>query len=259
MMGMGGGGVVNNAYVQAWLDRGTALSYNLPIQSDIDTLNTKWDAIVSGGFIPYIDVFYQSRGCGSIEMSTLNFLDPANHQATLVNSPSWTNADGWSFNGTSSYVNTNFSPSLDATKAVDADQSFIYEMRTLDSSPNSTTYYCGTRDNLGGFGFLHCRMYDVNRGNIGFNGGAVFSPNYSAGKYYSVSALGADIRRYVNGVFEGLTTLGTPHLSQGVIPIGCTRTNNGGGTNFVDNKCSIYIFGTDAINTAGFQTIISAS
>jgi hypothetical protein len=99
-----------DADYQAVLNRAVALGYTLPSASQRIKQNTLVLALKSGGIWTKLDVLYIFANDGGSNFGTLNWKAPTLNQATLINSPTFTNNQGFTGNGTSSYINTNFNP-----------------------------------------------------------------------------------------------------------------------------------------------------
>jgi hypothetical protein len=104
-----GGGKFTTEY-QAVLERGVALGYTLPSLEQQVKQNDLIVNLKSAGIWNKTDVFYVFANDGGQEFATLNWMNPSAHQCTLVNSPSFTNNDGFLGDGATSFINTNFNP-----------------------------------------------------------------------------------------------------------------------------------------------------
>jgi hypothetical protein len=104
----------NNVFVaftteyQAIIARATALGYTLPSPSVQAKQNAFLVALKSIGVWTKLDVFYCFAQDGSKEFATINWKAPSANQCTLINSPTWTSNQGFTGNGTSSYIDTNY-------------------------------------------------------------------------------------------------------------------------------------------------------
>jgi hypothetical protein len=98
------------AEYQAILARATTLGYTLPSAGQQAKQNALIATLKSSGIWNKKDVFYMFANDGSKEFATLNWQNPSAHQCTLINSPTFTSNDGFTGNGTSSFINTNFNP-----------------------------------------------------------------------------------------------------------------------------------------------------
>lgn len=100
------------AEYKAVLDRGTALSYTLPTTANQQKQNKLLKSMKADGSWAKLDVFYVfAVDNNASAFATLNWKNPNSNQSTLVNSPTFTNNAGFTGNGTSSYIDTNFNPS----------------------------------------------------------------------------------------------------------------------------------------------------
>jgi len=108
--GRRGGGFT--AEYKAILDRATVLGYPLPTIAQQVKDNELVKAMIAGGIWSRLDRFYNHfTDNNASQFSTLNWINPLVSQATLFNSPTFTNKLGFTGNGTSSYIsyNTNLS------------------------------------------------------------------------------------------------------------------------------------------------------
>lgn len=106
-------GASYNAYVQAWIDKLTALGITAPSATVLTALSTMCDSI-GNTILAKMDAIYLSAQDGSSQAATINLLSPNDTAASLVNSPTWTSNQGHTGNGTSSYIDFNIVP--DGTK-----------------------------------------------------------------------------------------------------------------------------------------------
>lgn len=63
-------------------------------------------------------IAYQSVGASSLAASYNNLTGISAYNLTLGNAPTWTSATGWSFNGTSNYLKTNYVPAVGANLSI---------------------------------------------------------------------------------------------------------------------------------------------
>ncbi len=94
----------------AVLDRATALGYSLPSESVRTKQNTLLASLKSTGVWAKLDVFYVFAQDGGADFGTLNWKNPNANQSTLLNAPTFVSNGGFTGNGTSSYIDTNFNP-----------------------------------------------------------------------------------------------------------------------------------------------------
>ena len=100
-----------DADYQAILNRATTLGYTLPSASVQAKQNTLLTSMKADGVWAKLDVFYVFAQDGGSAFGTLNWKNPNANQSTLVNSPTFVSNGGFTGNGTSSYIDTNFNPS----------------------------------------------------------------------------------------------------------------------------------------------------
>jgi hypothetical protein len=129
-----------SAEYQAVLDRATALGYTHPSPDQKTKQNKLVHDLKDAGIWDLLDVFYVFATDGSSDFATLNWKAPSANQATKVNTPTFTANLGFTGNGTSSYLNTNWEPS---TKGVNftQDNAACFTYLGLDLAVNSTVDY----------------------------------------------------------------------------------------------------------------------
>ncbi len=101
-----------DADYQAVLNRATTLGYTLPSASQQIKQNALVLSLKLGGIWNKLDVLYIFANDGGSDFGTLNWIAPTLNQATLINTPTFTTNQGFTGNGTSSYINTNFNPAI---------------------------------------------------------------------------------------------------------------------------------------------------
>ena len=104
------GGVAFSAQYQAVLAEATAQGYTLPSAGQQVKQNTLMAALISSGVLAKVDVLYVFANDGSKEFACINWKNPSGTKATLVSSPTFTSNQGFTGNGTSSYIDANYNP-----------------------------------------------------------------------------------------------------------------------------------------------------
>lgn len=101
-----------DADYQAILDKAASpgFGYTLPSASVQAKQNALLVSMKANGVWAKLDVFYVFAQDGSAEFATLNWKNPAANQANITSSPTFTSNQGFTGNGTSSYIDTNFNP-----------------------------------------------------------------------------------------------------------------------------------------------------
>ena len=101
-------GITTDADYQAVLDRSTALGYTAPSAAQQELQNTLITDLKTAGVWDKLDLFYIFATDGDSDFATLNWKAPSNFQATKVNSPTFTTDSGFSGDGSTAYLDTNF-------------------------------------------------------------------------------------------------------------------------------------------------------
>lgn len=104
-----------DADYQAVLDRASSLGYTAPSASQQTLQNTLVTDLKTAGVWDKLDLFYVFATDGDSDYATLNWKAPSSHQATKVNSPTFTANSGFAGDGSSSYLDTNYNPATSGT------------------------------------------------------------------------------------------------------------------------------------------------
>jgi hypothetical protein len=95
---------------QAILTRATALGYTLPSAGQQTKQNQLIVDLKAAGVWTRLDVLYMFATDGNNSFATLNWKNPTTNQCTLVNTPTFTTNQGFTGNGVSSNIDTNYNP-----------------------------------------------------------------------------------------------------------------------------------------------------
>lgn len=104
------GGKKFSAQYQAVLTEATAQGYTLPSAGQQAKQNTLMAALISSSVFAKVDVLFVFANDGSKEFACINWKNPSGAKASLIASPTFTSNAGFTGNGTSSYIDTNYSP-----------------------------------------------------------------------------------------------------------------------------------------------------
>ena len=96
---------------QAILTKAISEGYTLPSNAVKLKQNTLLASLKASGIWAKLDVFYVFAQDGGSAFATLNWKNPNANQSTLVSSPTFVSNGGFTGNGASSYIDTNFNPS----------------------------------------------------------------------------------------------------------------------------------------------------
>ena len=88
----------------------TPTPYTLPTTATQQKQNKLLKSMKADGVWAKLDVFYVFAQDGGSAFATLNWKNPNVNQAALVNAPTFVSNGGFTGNGTSSYIDTNFNP-----------------------------------------------------------------------------------------------------------------------------------------------------
>lgn len=96
---------------QALLDQATTDGYTAPSGTTLTALDTFITTLKSTGIWALCDVIYLPATNGDSDFACYNLKNPATFKLTKVNSPTFTSLQGFTGNGSSSYLNTGWNPS----------------------------------------------------------------------------------------------------------------------------------------------------
>lgn len=127
------GGVTFETEYQTYLDRLAILGYTKPSSGQQVKGNQLVASLKLAGIWTGLDVFYVFAIDGDSDAATVNWKSPSNFQCSKVSAPTFTSNQGYSGNGTSSYLNTGFAPSA-GTELTQNDCSFGGYINTTSAS-----------------------------------------------------------------------------------------------------------------------------
>lgn len=119
---------------QAILTKATDLGYTLPSVSVRTKQNLLLKTLKTIGVWNKLDVFYVFAQDGGRAFATLNWKNPNANQSTLVSSPTFVNNGGFTGNGTSSYIDTNFNPATQGVQYTQNDASRYFFMHGISGT-----------------------------------------------------------------------------------------------------------------------------
>ena len=96
---------------QALLDQATTDGYTAPTGTYLTALDAYIVYLKAQGIWDLLDVLYLPSSGGDSDFACYNLKDPTQFNLTKVNSPTYTIGEGFTGNGTTSYLDTNWNPS----------------------------------------------------------------------------------------------------------------------------------------------------
>lgn len=120
-----------DAATQALLSQATTDGYTAASGTTLTALDAYIKGLKADGIWSKLDILYVFATNGDSDFATYNILDPTTFQATKVNAPTFTSNQGFTGNGTSSYLDTNYNPSTNGVNYTLNNASFgIYTRNT---------------------------------------------------------------------------------------------------------------------------------
>ena len=125
---------------QAILDYATTQGYTLPSASQQALQNQLVVDLKDAGVWSKLDIFYLFATDGDSDFASINWKDPNTFEITEVNSPTFTTNQGFSSDGASSYLNTNFNLSTSGTNYTQDDMGLIFATSKLADLTSSRPF-----------------------------------------------------------------------------------------------------------------------
>lgn len=128
---------------QAVLDRATTLGYTKPSAGQQVKQNQLIVDLKAAGIWTQLDVFYVFATDGDSDFATLNWKAPASFQCVKVNSPTFTSNLGFTGNGTTNYLDTQWIPNTHGVNYTLDNASFFADNQ-LNTSASAVDAGAGT-------------------------------------------------------------------------------------------------------------------
>jgi hypothetical protein len=206
------------------LKRGHELGYLLPSYQQQIKQNKLLRTLKQQNIWNQLDVFWVFATNGNNDFATLNWKLPTSNRCTRVSSPTFTANSGYDFDGSSSYLNSNWNPSTQATFFTRNDCSFgCHINEDLQEAGRSM----GSTDSGGNGSFIVVRTA-TNRINVRINAlTATNASNTNAIGFYQGVRDGASSEFvFKNGVqIDTDTTPSTVAPGNRNFYIGCNNAN----------------------------------
>lgn len=213
-------------------------------------------------FRPLVDIGYYSLldyllVPGNLEQyNTVNAVNPTATAATVVNSPLYTSLEGWTGNGTTQYINTNFNAAINGVNFTRNDGCIgVYRRdngaaNSLEIGGNSATIANQIRTR----GATNLYMAKVNS-STGL--GSLSASSTDSRGLFHISRTGASaVEAFKNGV-----SVDTDTESSGVVPsvnvYFLAANANGVAVTFSVAQLSIVYYGSSSIDPASISTILN--
>jgi len=231
------GGEVYSEEYQAILDRATTLGYTHPSNAQKRLQNQLIVDLKAAGIWILLDTFYVFATDGDSNFATLNWKSPTQFRCGKVGNPTFTTNGGFTGNGTSSYLNTNWVPSTNGVN-------YTLNLSSLGLYSESSSCVIGARNGdsqrifLNTFDGSSLLSYSINSlvSTLGNSAGAGF---YNMNRTSSTS-----MRTYKNG-----SSLGVSSRTSGSIPsvsiFLLAQNNNGVADNFSAGQIRMFYSASD--------------
>jgi hypothetical protein len=212
-----------------------------------DTLTWQNDMVYSldtAGIWDNLDVFYVCAS-NNEDNAKINWINPGTFDITDpgTTAPTFTRFEGWTGDGSSDYLSTNYNPFSEATYYLINDCSFGGYFRSLGASTDAF---------FGSSAANHVERYSATyRFEVNGNDATTY-PLFSAGLFYADRALSTEAKFFSNGSLDQ-----TDAHNSGAIPNADFVILNNNSTGFSSGQISIFFAGGSlADKAASFNTII---
>lgn len=185
----------------------------------------------------------------------VSLVNPSSTDASKVNSPAWVQYQGYTGNGTTSYINLNYIPSSAGVKYTQNSACALYYCRT-----NAVGAYVdmGSSNAALANGTLLVNRFTGDAQSIRINAATAttLSANTdSRGLYMARRTASNALEGFKNGVSQGTGTVASTGLSASSFYLGAYNAN-GVATNLTPKQYSVSGMGSGSIDPAAFYTII---
>jgi len=208
--------------------------YSLPSASQQTLQEQLVTDLKTAGVWDKLDVFYVFATDGDSDYATLNWKAPSSHQVTKVNSPTFTADIGFRGNASSSYLNTNYTPSTDAIN-YQLNNASIFMYRSELATAGQIQAYEGTVKSGEGYAMVSGRPPAYGENYLNSTAGLVnSSTNVGVGLQLVNRPNSSTINLYFNGSFISQNT-SVASVSVPSVSVWNFAANNGGSGTFFSN------------------------
>jgi hypothetical protein len=227
-----------DADYQAVLDYATTQGYTLPSAGQQTLQNQLVVDLKAGGIWNKLDTFAVFATDGSSDFALIDWIRLSDY--TAVNSPTFTTDEGFQGNGTSSYIDSNFSPSNSVNANINS-ISFGYFCNQIDTAPSSGEGLWATSNSNAP---IHWIRYTTKR--IYVNSGSVSYVNFNAtsNQFVATNRINSlNLNLYSNGIFQDSVSALTSLTLDTTKMFALKWTSN-----FSDAKISMTYYGSNLTN-----------
>lgn len=191
------------------------------------------------------------------QAATISLVNPSSTAITEVNAPSWVAKQGYTGNGTTSYLNLNFDLTTATQYSLDSSSLGVY----LRTNAQSTGNDMGTQNSGGDITQLLARFTDdifyTRINNTSAAGTGNVSNTNSTGLISAARTSSSTILTYRNGVQLDSDAVNSTAVPAPVVYALC-RNNNGTATAFTTRQTSIIFIGSGSINQSLLFTAVES-
>ena len=237
---------------QRIINEGVANGFDLPTLRQQRVHNAIVLLLISSGIWDLLDVFYIFANNGGSGYASINWKNPSKYLLQLIDSPTFTTNKGFQGNGSSSYINTGYSPVDNGLLTINDASIGGY----VDTDGSDTGALAGTRI---GSDYLSVFIEDVAVVNTDVNSNfSNGSPN-GHGIIHAYRTSSSAHSRNVSGSITTLSTTSTS-LPDNYILVLARNTGSNKNTltpsNFSDTMVNAFWVGRGTINNTAFRKIM---
>ena len=247
-----------DADYQAVLNRAVALGFNLPLAPQQIIQNNLVLALKAGGIWNKLDVLYifANNALNGFEFARLNWKNPNVNLATLINPLTFTANQGFTGNGSGSYINTNFNPAIGTNNYVlnNASRHIFVRNQSITASTLDGVSSGNSNASVG----VNTTLLRINQGATSLPTSADYSGSNVLKSIHRTSVSNVEIfvgTTQTSRTFNSTTVINEPQL---ILARGVNVTGSYGGS-----QISMYSMGANLVaeNTAyvnAFNTYITS-
>lgn len=201
---------------KAILDYATTQGYTLPSASQQSLQNQLVIDLKTAGVWSKLDTFAVFATDGDSDFALIDWINLS--QYTAVNSPTFTTNVGFQGDGSSSYITSNYNPTINGVNYQLNDAGFGYYMDTIDTAPSSSEGVWSATNVGGPFSYIRytTKRFYINSSSV--SGYSNFTQ--SSNQFAAVNRLSStDLRLYANGIETDVSSISSTGIPNDVFNV----------------------------------------
>lgn len=210
--------------------------------------------LISAGIFTLLDRLWVPA-CEIEQNGTISLVNPSATAITLVNTPTWTQYQGWDFDGATQYANTNWAPSTGVNYTLNSASIFAYLRENTQSSVDIGASNAGSTNNVSIWArFTDNRFYEA----CNDTGSASFVSNTNSSGLVSLQRTASN---NTNIIRNGVTLSSETDASTGRATVSVyagALNSNGAAAAFSNRQSSVFGVGSSGFSHLTLYNIIQA-